>query len=306
MDVLDTLFAASRAARPHIALAEGEDPRVIEAALRAASEGIARLTLIGAAEVIRAQLAARGAAEAAGIAIAEPESAPELDRYVAAFQTLRARSGGSGKAARAAIAAPLGFAAMMARTGDADGAIGGAVATTSETVRAARRIIGLAPGADCLSSSFLMLLPPPHARPVIFADCGLIVEPDETELAAIAIASAETLRALTGETPRVAMLSFSTKGSVPARAYPSLGRIARATALIREKAPDLLVDGELQFDAAIAPEIAARKAPGTPLKGRRMSSSFPASTPAISATRSPSGSAARRPSARSFRASPNP
>ncbi|NNE89794.1 MAG: phosphate acetyltransferase [Silicimonas sp.] len=252
MAVIDDIAAASRAARPHIVLSEGDDPRIQEAALRAAQDGVARLTLIG------------HGGGSADVAFVDPAKSPKLTDYAAAFFDLRKHKGVSEEAALAAVTAPLGFAAMMVRQGDAAGTIGGAVHTTSDVVRTALQIIGKAKGVDVVSSYFLMLL---EDRPVIFADCGLILQPSAEELASIAIASSTSLTALTGLQPRVAMLSFSTKGSVPQGAHESLGRIANAVEIVKVRAPDLLIDGELQFDAAMVPDVAARKAPGSPIEG---------------------------------------
>lgn len=250
--MIDDIAEASRAAHPHIVLSEGDDPRIQEAAKRAARDGLARLTLIGTATVDGAETV-------------DPGTSPKLTDYAHAFFELRKHKGVSEEAALAAVSSRLGFAAMMVRKGDADGTIGGAVYTTSDVVRTALQIIGKAEGVDVVSSYFLMLLE--GERPVIFADCGLILQPTAEELASIAIASSVSLTALTGLEPRVAMLSFSTKGSVPQGAHESLGRIASAVEMVRERAPNLLIDGELQFDAAMVPSVAERKAPGSPIEG---------------------------------------
>ncbi|MBT8425385.1 MAG: phosphate acetyltransferase [Silicimonas sp.] len=254
MSVIDDIAAASRQARPHIVLSEGDDARVINAARRAAKDGLARVTLLGTT-----------VPSSENVRVVDPETAPERDRYIDAYEDLRRHKGVSRAGATAAMAHPLGFAAMMVRLGDAQGMIGGAVHTTSDVVRTALQIIGRGEGVSVVSSYFLMLLG--GERPVVFADCGLVLQPTAEELASIAIASSRSLTAMTGLEPRVAMLSFSTKGSVPAAAHESLGRIARAIEIVNAEAPDLLIDGELQFDAAIVPAIAARKAPTSPLKG---------------------------------------
>lgn len=254
MAVIDDIAEASRAAHPHIVLSEGDDPRIINAARRAARDGLAQLTILGTT-----------VSSIAGVAVIDPETSPALAKYAEAYFELRKHKAISREAAEAVVTDPLGYAAMMVRMGDADGTIGGAVATTSDVVRTALQIIGRAPGVDVVSSYFLMLLD--DARPVIFADCGLILQPTAEELASIAIASAHSLTAMTGLSPRVAMLSFSTKGSVIPGAHESLGRIAAAIEIVRKEAPSLAIDGELQFDAAIVPEIAARKAPDSPVAG---------------------------------------
>lgn len=252
MSIFDTIVAASQKAQPHIVLSEGDDVRVIEAAKRASADGLAKITLIGTTLV-------------EGVTVIDPNTSPKLDAYTQAFFDLRKHKGVSEDAARKTVLTPLAYAAMMVRLGDADGTIGGAVETTSNVVRTALQIIGKDPSVDTVSSYFLMLLD--GTRPIVFADCGLVIQPTAAELASIAIASAGSLSAMTGLAPKVALLSFSTKGSVPKGAHESLGRIDDALALIRAKAPNLPVDGELQFDAAIVPDIAAKKAPGSPVAG---------------------------------------
>lgn len=260
MTGIDDIIAVSKAARPRIVLAEGEDARVAEAAVRAQKDGLADVVIVGD----QAKITSLGIARIDQVEIADPATSDRLDAYSAAFHELRKHKGVDEAAAKKAMLLPLGFAAMMVRQGDADGTIGGAVATTGETVRTALQIVGMAPGNKIVSSFFLMLLAAPYHRPVVFADCGLVIEPNAEELAEIAIASSASFTALTGETPRAAMLSFSTKGSAKA---PSIDRTTEALDLVRAKAPDLAIDGELQFDAAFVPDVAARKAPGSPIEG---------------------------------------
>ena len=264
MGAIDDIIATSRKARPHIVLSEGDDPRVQAAAQRAAADGIATITLVGEVK-----------ASGEGVSVVNPAAAERLDAYSAAYFEMRKHKGLSEEVARGAMSSRLGFAAMMVRQSDADGTLGGAVETTSNVVRTALQVIGKAPGAEVVSSCFLMLLGPPHDRPVVFSDCGLILQPTAEELASIALASAASLQALTGLTPRVAFLSFSTKGSVPERAHGSLERIQSALAMVKDRAPDLAVDGELQFDAAMDPDIATRKSPGSPVEGQANVLVFP-------------------------------
>ena len=246
-------MAASGRAQPHIVLSEGDDPRVIEAAQKAAFGGLAEVTLVGSGPV-------------KGVRVVDPATAPARQDYAAAYYALRQHKGVSEEAAEKAVAHRLGFAAMMVRQGDADGTVGGAVETTASVVRSALQIIGRAPGVDTVSSCFLMLVED-ETRPIIFSDCALILQPTAAELAAIAMASARSLTALTGLDPKVAMLSFSTKGSVPDGAHESLGRIAEAVQIVRAAAPELPIDGTMQFDAAFVPDIGARKAPGSDVAG---------------------------------------
>lgn len=260
MTIIDAITAASRRASPHIVLAEGEDPRVIEAALLATAEGVAKVSLVGNPDVIREL-----AADADGldqVTVYDPSASDRLEAYAGTYHELRRHKGISRDDAVAAMRDPLGFAAMMVRMGDADGTIGGAVATTADTVRTALQIIGRAPEVKSVSSFFLMLLPSPHDRPVVFADCALVITPTAEELAGIAIASAASFEAMTAQTPRVAMLSFSTKGSAT---HPSIDRINQAIEIVRAAAPDLIIEGEIQFDAAIDHDIRRAKAPGSVL-----------------------------------------
>jgi len=261
MSALDQIVAAARKAPRRIVLAEGEDPRIVAGALKAAQSGIAEPVLVGRQDVV-AKLPG-----GENLPVVDPATSEKTETYASAFFDLRRHKGLTEEQAADAIREPLNFAAMMVRQGDADGTIGGAVATTSDTVRAALQIIGRPRGGPSVSSFFLMALDKDHHDPkptLTFADCGLIVEPTTAELAEIAIASAASHKALTGEEPRVAMLSFSTMGSAQ---HPAATRMAEATALTRAKDPDLLVDGELQFDAAFLPAVAASKAPGSPLAG---------------------------------------
>lgn len=274
---LERILEAAKAAPRRIALAEGEDPRVLEAALRASRDGIARPVLVGRAEPIRSALAAHGA-DVSRFAIEDPASSALTERYVEAYLEMRAKKGATRQLAETAIADPMGFAAMMVRNGDADGMIGGAVATTAHTVRTALQVIGKAPDARLVSSFFLMLSPAdlPDDSPMpgayVFADCGLVVDPDAGELADIAIASADSFRALTHQEPAIAMLSFSTKGSA---SHPRVEKVAEATRLAREARPDLAIDGELQFDAALIASVGASKAPGSTVAGRANVFAFP-------------------------------
>ena len=266
MNALDRILETARRSPRHVVLAEGEDPRIQDAAVRAARDGLARLTLLGDETRIGMTMAARGAAGLA-IAVENPLNSPRLQRYAAAYLDLRRRKGVDEAAAVRAMSEPLGHAAMMVRQGDADGSIGGAVTTTADTVRAAIQIIGRAPESRIVSSFFLMMqCEPHHARKgaFVFSDCGLVVAPDAGQLAAIAIASAASYEALTGEPARVGMLSFSTHGSA---SHARVDKVTQALAMAREQAPGLLIDGELQFDAAFVESVAAAKCPSSPIRG---------------------------------------
>ena len=274
MKPLDRLIEKAKAAPRHIVLAEGTDPRVLDAAMRAATDGIALPVMIGDRATIEAGLRARGA-KAGRFRLEDPAISPLRDRFVDRYLDLRRAKGATEADAVAAIADPMGFAAMMVREGEADGMVGGAVATTAHTVRTALRIIGRAPGAKLVSSFFLMMLcAPEHKKKgaFLFADCGLVVDPDADELAEIALASARSCRQLTGEEPRVAMLSFSTMGSA---SHARVDKVLEATERVRAADPALAVDGELQFDAAFVPMVSAAKAPGSATRGEANVFVFP-------------------------------
>lgn len=260
MTALEKILALAKSHPSRIVLAEGDDPRVVAAACRAAQDGLAQLAVVAQPERFAALAQNHPAADQ--IVCHDPAQSSKLDDYIACYLELRQHKGVTPDKARQAMLDPLGFAAMMVRQGDADGSIGGAVATTSDTVRAALQIIGKAPDSALVSSFFLMLLTPD--KPVVFADCGLVIEPDAAQLAQIAISSARSFTALTGQTPRVAMLAFSTLGSAQ---HACLTPVIEAVKLAKDLDPSLIIDGEIQFDAAFNSDIAQRKAPDSPLQG---------------------------------------
>ena len=266
---LEKIFEKARSQPRHIVLAEGEDPRVIQAALCAEQEKIAHITLLGSADVIADQIAGTR------IQIIDPAMSDKYADYADKLHQLRHAKGMTEEQALKIVKTPLGFAAMMVREGDADGTVAGAVATTADVVRHALQIIGKAEGASLVSSFFLMLLCQSYHQKkgaFIFADCGLVVEPDSGQLADIAMQSADSYEQLTGKDPAVAMLSFSTGGSA---AHERVSKVIQATNTVRARRPDLCVDGELQFDTAFVEAISHAKSPGSPLKGNANVFVFP-------------------------------
>lgn len=253
MRELDHIFDHARALRRHIILPEGRDPRVVAAAATAAREGLADITLIDG--------------EAPGAKTLDLANAADLDDLAQAYHKLRAHKGVTLEQAQTAMRDPIAHAAMRVRLRQAHGSVGGAVATTADTVRAALQIIGKAPNAGIVSSFFLML---PRAENsainhgMIFSDCGLVISPSVAELADIALAAARSCRELLRERPRVAMLSFSTAGSAD---HPDVTRVREALALARARNPDLEIEGEMQLDAALDCAIRARKMPENRLTG---------------------------------------
>ncbi|UXU76425.1 MULTISPECIES: phosphate acetyltransferase [unclassified Paracoccus (in: a-proteobacteria)] len=255
MKPIERIYERAWRLNRHIILAEGDDPRVAEAARALTAQGLARVTLMGGPQI-------------AGVSRIDPGQAPDLAELAAHWVDLRASRGMTMELALQEMRDPIRQAAMRVRLGQADGTVGGAVATTADTVRAALQVIGKAPGAGIVSSFFLMLScgkDAPVQGGMIFSDCGLVISPDAQQLAAIALSAADSCRQLLDEVPRVALLSFSTAGSAD---HPSLARIREALAIVRATAPDLEIDGEIQFDAALDDAIRARKAPGSALTGR--------------------------------------
>ncbi|MEO9515164.1 MAG: phosphate acetyltransferase [Paracoccaceae bacterium] len=265
MSPLTALRDRARVARHRIVLPEGTDPRVQDAARRATQDGLAQITLLGDPSQIAID----------GVTVEDPKSSPRVNDMIVAFMEARARKNPTAEEAADAIGNPLTYAALMVRMGLADGTIGGAVATTSDTVRAALQMIGTAKGAPLVSSFFLMVLPDHHpTRPgagLIFSDCGLVIDPNVTELAAITGQAAASARELLGEDPRVAMLSFSTKGSAK---HDRVSKVTDALELVRANA-DFAVDGELQFDAAFDANVGASKAAGSDVAGHANVFVFP-------------------------------
>ncbi len=275
MTVLQELRARAASRPAHIVLSEGHDPRIVAGALEAVRSGIARITLIGPHATVTALLAEAGKTEQDQIAIEDPATSAMTQEVARAYYDLRKHKNIREDYAAEQARDPLVFAAMMVRNGDADGTVGGAVATTSDTVRAALQVIGKAKDAPLVSSFFLMALPENHPSgrsAMTFGDCGLVIDPNAEELAAIAVASAASHRQLLEETPKVALLSFSTMGSAR---HPNVTKVSDAVALLKENHAGLDADGELQFDAAFVPDVGVSKAPHSAVAGHANVMIFP-------------------------------
>ena len=275
MSVLDDLQSRAAAHPAHIVLSEGFDPRIAAAAIRAVDAGLGQITLVGDTGVVTEHLAGMGAAPSEMLQIADPATSPLTREVAQTYFDLRQHKGVTRDMADKQAHDPRVFAAMLVRLGHADGTVGGAVATTSDTVRAALQIIGKAADAPLVSSFFLMVLPEGHASgrgAMIFSDCGLVIDPSAPELAAIAAQSAASCRALMAQTPKVALLSFSTMGSAR---HAAVTKVTDALAQLRTNHPDLAADGELQFDAAFVPSVGASKAKGSDVAGHANVMVFP-------------------------------
>jgi len=262
---LEGLMARARPLRKRIVFPEGGDPRVTEAAARLAREGIVQPILIGQ----------QPNPAIPGVTFVDPVACDRARDYATLLYERRKTTVLTLSDTQELARQPLYFAALMVAAGDADGSVGGAVNTTADTVRAALHAIGPAPGVRLVSSAFIMALENRelgHNGLLAFADCGVVVDPSPADLGEIAISTAETTRRIIGAEPAVALLSFSTKGS---SRHARVDKITEALRLVRERAPDLNIDGELQLDAALIPTVAHSKAPASKVAGRANTLIFP-------------------------------
>ncbi len=264
-DFLERMKKAAKSSKKTIVLPEGEDPRTIEAAKKIVAEGLANLVILGDPDKIDVE----------GVTVIDPRSAEKHDEYATAFAELRKKKGVTLPEAMEQMNDATYFGTMMVKMGDADGLVSGACHSTANTLRPALQILKTAPGTKLVSAFFIMCTDKAEYGDdgtLLFADCGLNIDPTADELSEIAIASAGSWEKYMGTQPKVAMLSFSTMGSAKGE-VPT--KVQEATELAHEKAPELAVDGDLQLDAALVPSVAALKAPGSDVAGKANVLVFP-------------------------------
>ena len=274
MSVLDSIKEKAKADVKHILLPEGSEERTVQAARIITDEKIAKVTLLGDEEEIK-KVAEKFNVCLCGIDIINPLTDPDFEHYANGFYELRKAKGMTHEKARETIKNTLFYACMMIKEGKADGMVSGAINTTGNTLRPGLQIIKMAKGINTISSCFIMEIPNKEYGDnglMLFGDCAININPNPDELASIAIATANTAKTLLGMDPKVAMLSFSTKGSAK---HENVDKVTAALAKVKELAPDLDVDGELQADAAMVPKVAALKAPGSKVAGHANVLIFP-------------------------------
>ncbi|RJP81040.1 MAG: phosphate acetyltransferase [Candidatus Zixiibacteriota bacterium] len=269
MDILTQIREKARTLKRSVVFPEGHDDRTLKAVAELEQEKMVRCILLGnpAEMQERARQLNLNLGQARMI---DPQQSPDLEELAGVLHERRKHKGMTPEEARRMAMEPLFFGALMVKTGRAHGSVAGAANSTGDVIRAGLYCIGLAPGIKVVSSSFMMVMP--SGKVYMYSDGAVVPDPNAEQLASIAVTAADLHLALTGEEPVVAMLSYSTKGSAEG---PLVDKVRQATEMARKLRPDLRLDGELQVDAAIVPEINSKKAPGSPVKGQANVMIFP-------------------------------
>jgi phosphate acetyltransferase len=270
--IMESVFNKAKSLNKHLVLAEGEELRIINAAKEIVKRNIARITLIGNPEVIEAKV---GKLE--NINIINPKNSDKAEEYITLLYESRKAKGLTLEQAQKLALTPLYFATLMLKNGDADGMVAGSINSTGDVMRPALQIIKTKPGVNTVSSCFVMCMPEDRMEfgqngVLVFGDCAVMPNPNAQQLADIAIASADSGVNIAGIEPKIAMLSFSTKGSAK---HEFVDKVVEATKIVKEKAPTLLCDGELQADAALVASVGKLKAPQSSVAGQANVLIFP-------------------------------
>ena len=276
MDLVQSIIERAKSNKQRIVLPEAEEERTLRAADQVLADGIADLILIGNPDKIHAQAAEWGLTNIDKATLIDPENFSKSEEYAEMLAELRKKKGMTIEEARKLVKNPLYLGCMIIKNGDADGQISGALSTTGDTLRPALQIIKTAPGITCVSGAMLMVTKQPQYGEngvLVIGDVAVTPMPDADQLSQIAICTAQTAKSVAGfQDPRVAMLSFSTKGSAK---HEVIDKVVEATRLAKEKDPELKIDGELQADAALVPSVGASKAPGSDIAGKANVLVFP-------------------------------
>lgn len=275
MNLLDSMIAQAKANKQRVVLPEGNDERTLHAADQLVRDGVADIILLGDPAEIKKKMEELNLSYARKARVIDPKEHDKKETYTRLLAELRKSKGMTLEEAGKWVENPLYLACLMIKNGDADGEVAGAQNTTGDVLRPALQIIRTSPGVKVVSGAFIMLTQTPEFGDngaLLFADCAVMPNPNAEELASIAIASAQTMKSLVGVEPKVAMLSFSTKGSAQ---HELVDKVQEATRIAKELEPNLPIDGELQADAALVPNVGSSKAPGSSIAGKANVLVFP-------------------------------